>query len=160
MNNPITIEWILAIFGIAVSVVAFFKALEWVIEKINNKHDKDQKIDANSDDLEDYKKKTDTAIEDLKTMVINLENSINSKIDEQNKEYMQNLRADKEEYLECIRKIDSSIMEMQAVYQQTVAIVDIKIENLTKQVEKHNSVVERTYALEKDVAILKNNSEK
>ena len=34
-------------------------------------------------------------------------------------------------------------------------LTNYKIDQLSKRVDKHNSVVERTYALEKDVAIIK-----
>ena len=33
--------------------------------------------------------------------------------------------------------------------------MEVKIDNLTRQVEKHNRMVERTYALEQDVAVVK-----
>lgn len=35
------------------------------------------------------------------------------------------------------------------------ALTEAKIDALTKQVEKHNCLIERTYALEQDVAIVK-----
>lgn len=35
------------------------------------------------------------------------------------------------------------------------AVMEMKIDNLTRQVEKHNCLIERTYALEQDVAIVK-----
>ena len=35
------------------------------------------------------------------------------------------------------------------------AVMEVKIDNLTRQVEKHNCLIERTYALEQDVAIVK-----
>lgn len=35
------------------------------------------------------------------------------------------------------------------------AVMELKIDNLAKQVERHNRVVERTYALEQDVAVVK-----
>ncbi|OUO62045.1 hypothetical protein B5F74_02205 [Collinsella sp. An271] len=35
------------------------------------------------------------------------------------------------------------------------AVTETKIEALTKQVEKHNSVIERTYRLERDVAVIR-----
>ena len=35
------------------------------------------------------------------------------------------------------------------------AVMEVKIDNLTRQVEKHNRMVERTYALEQDVAVVK-----
>ena len=38
-------------------------------------------------------------------------------------------------------------------YNRTMAIMEVKLESLTKAVEKHNSVVERVYALEKQDAV-------
>lgn len=35
------------------------------------------------------------------------------------------------------------------------AVMEVKIDNLTRQVEKHNRMVERTYALEQNVAVVK-----
>lgn len=34
-------------------------------------------------------------------------------------------------------------------------VMEVKIDALTKQVEKHNRMVERTYALDQDVAVVK-----
>lgn len=166
MNTPITMELILEIIAVIVAVQGFFKAVEWAISKITSQHDKSQKIDENSESLEEYIRKTDQEIANLNKRVTDAHNyasdtletfekNIKDEIAEQKKDYMKHLKEDKEEYLEGIKRVEASILEMQAVYQQTVAIVDIKIENLTKQVEKHNSVVERTYGLEKDVAVLK-----
>lgn len=39
---------------------------------------------------------------------------------------------------------------------KTGDLIDYKLTVLTEKVEQHNSVVARTYELEKDVAILKN----
>lgn len=39
------------------------------------------------------------------------------------------------------------------------ALMEMKIEALTKQVERHNGVMERTYKLEQDVAVAKNDIE-
>ena len=33
-------------------------------------------------------------------------------------------------------------------HDKTIAVIDTKLTNLTKQVEKHNTVIERTYQLE------------
>lgn len=35
------------------------------------------------------------------------------------------------------------------------AVMEVKIDNLARQVEKHNCIIERTYALEQDVAVVK-----
>lgn len=37
---------------------------------------------------------------------------------------------------------------------KTVNLIEYKLEELTKRVEKHNSVIERTYRLESAVAVL------
>lgn len=39
------------------------------------------------------------------------------------------------------------------------AVMEFKIDALTKQVEKHNSVVERTFHLEQEIAVVKNDIE-
>lgn len=36
------------------------------------------------------------------------------------------------------------------------AVMEVKIDELCRQVEKHNSLIERTYRLEQDVAVLRN----
>ncbi len=35
------------------------------------------------------------------------------------------------------------------------AVMEVKIDNLTRQVERHNCLIERTYALEQDIAVVK-----
>lgn len=35
------------------------------------------------------------------------------------------------------------------------AVMEVKIDNLTRQVERRNCLVERTYALEQDIAVVK-----
>lgn len=39
---------------------------------------------------------------------------------------------------------------------KTIAVIEEKINNLERKVEKHNSIVERTYKLEEDVKLLQN----
>lgn len=39
------------------------------------------------------------------------------------------------------------------------AVMEAKVDALTRQVEKHNSLVERTYKLEQDVAVVRNDIE-
>lgn len=39
------------------------------------------------------------------------------------------------------------------------AVMEAKIDALTKQVEKHNCLVERTYLLERDMAVVRNDIE-
>ena len=35
------------------------------------------------------------------------------------------------------------------------AVMEVKIDNLARQVERHSCLIERTYALEQDVAVVK-----
>ena len=39
------------------------------------------------------------------------------------------------------------------------AVMELKIDELSRRVEKHNSVVERTYRLEQDMAVVKRDVE-
>ena len=39
------------------------------------------------------------------------------------------------------------------------AVMEVKLDNLTRKVEKHNQVLERTYALEQDMAVAQNDIE-
>lgn len=153
--------------AIFVAVVGGFKALEWVIEKITAQHDKSQRIDANTESIEEFKKHTTQEIENLNervnkahdyaTMALQtLEKNITTALDEQKNDYMEHLKSDKEDYIEGIKRVEASIMEMQAVYQQTVAVMDIKIDNLEKAQNKHNNLIERMYACESKIGVLDN----
>lgn len=154
MDAPITINSILTIIGVIIAIESLLKAVEWGIGKITSQHDKSQKIDENSESLEEYKKKTDEELENIKKSIEEAHKHAFESLSEIRNSITDTLSKHKEEYIARIKDVENSILEMQAVYQQTVAIVDVKIENLTKQVEKHNKVVERTYALERDMAVL------
>ena len=62
----------------------------------------------------------------------------------------------KELIMKNIGDLKDDISGINANVQQQIAIIDLKISDLTKQVERHNSVVERTYAIEKSIGILEN----
>lgn len=49
----------------------------------------------------------------------------------------------------------NSNKKMQSVMEVQQAVINTKIDNLTDRVEKHNQVIERTYAAEKDITLLK-----
>ena len=53
------------------------------------------------------------------------------------------------------QRFQKQSMEIKAELSRYEAVNDQKIATLTKQVEKHNEVIERTYKLEKDVAVMK-----
>lgn len=44
---------------------------------------------------------------------------------------------------------------VEAQNDKTVALIDYKLSELTKRVDKHNNVIERTYELENDVSVQK-----
>lgn len=154
MGTPITIDGVMQIIAVIVAVQGLFKAIEWGIGKITSQHDKAQKIDENSVSLEEYKKKTDAELEELRESITKAQKHAFDSLSEIRKSITDTLAEHKDEYLARIKGVENSILETQAVYQQTIAIFDVKLENLTKQVEKHNSVVERTFVLERDVAVL------
>lgn len=52
----------------------------------------------------------------------------------------------------------NSNKKMQSVMEVQQAVINTKIDNLTERVEKHNQVIERTYAAEKDITLLKEKS--
>ncbi|MDD6689224.1 MAG: hypothetical protein PUE56_04340 [Clostridium sp.] len=49
----------------------------------------------------------------------------------------------------------NSNRKMQSAMEVQQAVINTKIDNLTDRVEKHNQVIERTYAAEKDITLLK-----
>ena len=52
-----------------------------------------------------------------------------------------------------INDLQEEVTKVNATVQQQVAIVEVRIEELSSHVEKHNQVIERTYALEKTSAV-------
>lgn len=54
----------------------------------------------------------------------------------------------------CIINNNKQALELKAQLEQWHTVTNLKIETLSERVEKHNQVVERTYKLEKDVAVL------
>lgn len=139
-----------------VAVVGGFKALEWVIQKITNTHDKSRKVDENAMCIEEFKKKTDEMLSDMQRQINDGHKYSTIALDDLKKEITSILETHREEYLKGIDEVRHSISEMSSVYQQTVAIIELKIDNLEKKQDKHNSIIERTYQLEKEVGILQN----
>lgn len=41
-------------------------------------------------------------------------------------------------------------------HRKSTALIEYKVEELKKEVEKHNNLVERTFGLEKDVEVIRN----
>ena len=62
----------------------------------------------------------------------------------------------REEYLKGIQDVKDLYTDLKSAYDKSTSVISIQIKQLEDKQDKHNSVIERTYALEKDVAVLKN----
>lgn len=148
---------ILKIIGIIVAIQGCFKAIEYFIDKAAKGYIKSKKIDDNEEDLETFKTETNAAIGKLQKdmMAAHMYASDSLKTLEQNLTNVFTLTLDehKKEYVKRIEGVEGSITNMSAVYQQTVAVVDIKIENLEKAQNKHNNLIERMYKVEEKTAL-------
>jgi len=149
MNTPITIDSILAIIGVIVAVEGLFKALEWFIGKITSQHDKTKKIDTTEGDLNLYIAKTDGELAKLKLDMKSAHDYATMSLQNLEKSITHTLKEHKEEYMSKIESVETSITNMQAIYQQTVAVMELKIDNLEKATTKHNNLIDRMYAVEK-----------
>lgn len=59
----------------------------------------------------------------------------------------------RDEYLGKIRDVQDDITQVNSTVQNQVAIIEVKISDLSKEVEKHNQVIERTFKLEQTTAV-------
>lgn len=64
------------------------------------------------------------------------------------------LEEHKAEYIKEINEVHANIEAMKAEYQRSQDIVNLKIDTLSDRVEKHNNVIERTYALESETKVI------
>ena len=124
-------DWTPIIVAIISGVVSSFSA---ILVFIGNEKTRKQKIE-----------------EQNKAQLKVVEDNIKKTLDEHREEYLQGI----EKLNTRLDRVEDSITDMQAVYQQQTAVVTLKIDALEKKQDKHNSIIERTYELEKDVAVLK-----
>lgn len=54
---------------------------------------------------------------------------------------------------DAIEDVKDTVTRTNADTQEHLAVIDLKIETLSERVEKHNKVIERTFDLEKSVAL-------
>lgn len=59
----------------------------------------------------------------------------------------------REEYLSGIREVQDDITQINATVQNQISIIDVKLDTLSDRVERHNQVIDRTYALERQTAL-------
>lgn len=92
----------------------------------------------------------------IKTLEQKREEAHNAQLSELQKSLTQKLEEDRQEYLTEIQNVKDSMTDLTAKYQQTVAVIELKIDNLEKKQDKHNSLISRMYECEKDIEVLKN----
>lgn len=63
------------------------------------------------------------------------------------------LNAHRDEYLGKIRDVQDDITQVNSTVQQQIAVIDVKIGELSDRVERHNNVIERTFKLEQTTAV-------
>ena len=73
--------------------------------------------------------------------------------EKQTEEVKQMLTDHREEYLAGIRSVQDDVSQVQSTVQNQIGILEIKLDTLSDRVEKHNGVIERTFALEKESAL-------
>lgn len=69
---------------------------------------------------------------------------------EKDMQHDKNLDGIKEEYRTEFADIKKGLEEVKASHDKSITIIEMKIESLTKAVEKHNHVIERVYKLEEN----------
>lgn len=79
----------------------------------------------------------------------------NEKIEKMQNEIQSTLAEHKKEYLDKINTLHNSISDIKSEYKQSQIAIELKIEALSDRVEKHNNVIERTYKVETDVEVIK-----
>lgn len=79
----------------------------------------------------------------------------NAKIDNMQKDILKELANHKEEYLKEIASVHTSIAEIKMDVKNDRTLINNEIKVLSERVEKHNNLIERTYTLEKEMAVLK-----
>lgn len=124
-------DWTPIVVAIISGVVSSFSA---ILVFITNEKSRKQKME------ESHK-------EQLKAT----EESIKKTLDEHRAEYLDGI----EKINKRIDGLEDSFTDLQALYQSTSAVVSLKIDQLEKKQDKHNSIIERTYKLETDVEVLK-----
>lgn len=72
----------------------------------------------------------------------------NKQLDRFKEDVLNTLNKHREEYLNGISDVKDDISDMRAVYQQSQAIIELKIDSLEKKQDAHNGLISRMYAVE------------
>ena len=73
--------------------------------------------------------------------------------EKQTEEVKEMLMKHREEYLNGIQNVQDDITQVNATIQNQIGVIEVKIDTLSKRVDRHNNVIERTYALEQKTAV-------
>ena len=73
--------------------------------------------------------------------------------EKQTTEVLDLLNKHREEYLNGIREVQDDVLRVNATVQNQISIIEVKIDTLSERVDKHNSVIERTFKLEQASAV-------
>ena len=75
--------------------------------------------------------------------------------EKQTEEVKKLLNDHREEYLSGIQDVKDEVSDSKATVQTYIAVTNEKIDTLSARVERHNNVIERTYKLETEMAVAK-----
>lgn len=70
------------------------------------------------------------------------------------KDYNEGLNSLRQELREVKSDLNSTLSDLKYRTEQSIGIIDLKISELEKKQDKHNSVIERTFHLEQNVAVI------
>lgn len=77
--------------------------------------------------------------------------SMKKESEKQTDEVKNLLAQHRDEYLSGIHNVQDDISQVQSNVQSQVGVIEVKIENLSKSVDKHNTVLERTFKIEEQI---------
>lgn len=79
----------------------------------------------------------------------------NKQLDNFKEEVIKTLNSHRTEYLNGIAEVKSNISDIKTAYVQSQSVIELKIDSLEKKQDKHNSLIDRMYHTEQDVAVIK-----
>lgn len=97
----------------------------------------------------DSKKREESQEEQRKQELKKLEDNLTQVIFSHRDEYLKGI----DKCAEKTGEVMSSVSDLKASYHNTISLIDLRLDTLSKNVEKHNNVIERTYKLEQDTAV-------
>lgn len=143
MTEGIIVALITCAGGLVATILTFVFQMR-KLRSDNNARDEDNK----RHQQEQFQALTKTT----QDSIVNLEKSMNSRLESDRKEYMAEITKVRDSVSETIK----TIADMKAEQQKLQACVELKIDALEKKQDVHNSVITRVFICEKDIEVLKN----